>query len=124
MVQLVIANPAFHALFLCPRVAYKRMETYSVINNKTPAFGPSIVFSCAYRIGNMASPAMAMISNAAAVFVNLPTPVRASGQMQGQLRALQKPMAITNETETIPLVKIAPIEKQIPRKAQAASALL
>lgn len=67
---------------------------------------------------------MAIIKNAAAVFVNLPTPFNARGQIQGQLSALQKPNAIMNKTEVNPLVQIAPIEKQIPKKAQAASALL
>ena len=59
---------------------------------------------------------MAIIKNAAAVFVNLPTPFKASGQIQGQLSALQKPIAITHKTEVSPLVKIAPIEKQMPKK--------
>ena len=75
-------------------------------------------------MGNIASPAIAIIKNAAAVLVNLPTPFNASGQMQGQLSALQKPIAITNKTEVKPLVKIAPSEKHIPQKAQPARALL
>src|SRR5688500_1966527 len=75
-------------------------------------------------MGKIASPAMAIIKKAAAVLVNLPTPFNASGQMQGQLSALQKPIEITHNTEVNPSVTMAPIEKQIPKKAQPASALL
>jgi hypothetical protein len=34
--------------------------------------------------------------------------------MHGQLNALQKPMHSTHDTDTMPVVKIAPIAKHIP----------
>lgn len=51
--------------------------------------------------GKIAPPAIAITNNADAVFVNLPKPSRAKGQIAGQTSAFAKPSKATNNTEIV-----------------------
>ena len=59
-----------------------------------------VTASLPYNKGNTAPPAIAIISMAEAVFVNLPRPVSASGHIAGHTSEFASPSSATNKTVT------------------------
>ncbi len=75
-----------------------------------------------YNGGIIAPPEIAMINKADAVFVNLPKPVNAKGQIAGHTKAFAIPKAATKRTDVNPEVYTIQNEQIIPKIALAFNA--
>ena len=84
---------------------------------------PIVSPSDAHSFGITAPPAIPTINKAEAVFVNLPKPLMANGQIAGHTNALAKPRMAIKNTEVNPEVKMAAIENTIPSIAENINAV-
>ena len=70
-------------------------------------FEPIISEIIPYSGGKTAPPTIPIINNAAPIFVNLPRPLIAKGQIAGHITAFEKPSNAKQKTAIIPVVKMA-----------------
>ncbi len=71
----------------------------------------------------MAPPPIAIINNEDPVFVNLPNPSIANGQIEGQINELANPSNEIKTTDTIPDVNNANTANEIPARADSFKAV-